>query len=45
MLFNPIFAMLRNTKTNRFHPILFKESPLPGPPAADKPMEPEHLKK
>lgn len=30
MLFNPIIANLHNTKTNRYHPILFTESPLPG---------------
>jgi len=29
---NPIFAMLRNTTTGRYHPILFYESPLPGSP-------------
>lgn len=30
MLLNPVVANLHNTATNRFHPILFKESPLPG---------------
>jgi hypothetical protein len=27
---NPIVAMLRNTKLNRWHPILYLENPLPG---------------
>lgn len=31
MLLNPIVAMLHNEKTDRYHPILFRESPLPGP--------------
>lgn len=31
-MYNLIFAMLHNTKTGRFHPILFYESPLPGNP-------------
>lgn len=30
MLFNPIVCNLHNTKTNRYHPILFVEYPLPG---------------
>ena len=38
MYFNPIIANLHNTKTNRFHPIIFVESPLPGPPSDDKPV-------
>jgi len=25
-----IFGMLQNTKTNRFHPILFRQAPMPG---------------
>lgn len=29
-MFNPIVANLHNTKTNRYHPILFDERPLPG---------------
>ncbi len=37
-MFNPIIALLHNTKLNRWHPILFQESPLPGPPADDKPI-------
>ena len=38
MLFNPVVAMLHNQKTDRYHPILFQESPLPGPPSDDKPV-------
>jgi len=38
MFFNPIIAILHNQKTNAWHPILFTESPLPGPPSADKPI-------
>ena len=38
MFFNPIIAMLHNTKENRWHPILFCESPLPGPHSPDKPI-------
>ena len=35
---NPIVAMLHNANTGRFHPILFDESPLPGPHSPDKPI-------
>ena len=35
---NPIIAMLHNTKENKFHPIVFLESPLPGPPEPGKPV-------
>lgn len=38
MLFNPAFAMLFNVKDKRWHPILFTESPLPGPPEEGKPI-------
>lgn len=37
-MFNPIFAMLYNTKLERWHPILFVERPLPGPYSPDKPV-------
>jgi len=37
-MINPVHAMLHNTLTNRWHPILFSESPLPGSPDADKPI-------
>lgn len=30
MMYNPIIAMLINIKTNRWHPIVFREAPLPG---------------
>jgi hypothetical protein len=29
-MFNPIVGMLHNTKLERWHPIVFQESPLPG---------------
>lgn len=32
MIFNPIIALLYNAKLNRWHPILYYESPLPGNP-------------
>lgn len=32
MYLNPVYAVLHNTKLNRWHPILFAESPLPGNP-------------
>jgi hypothetical protein len=35
---NPVIAMLHNLKDNRYHPILFLESPLPGPPSPDTPV-------
>ena len=35
---NYIFAILFNTKLNRWHPILFYESPLPGGPGKDVPI-------
>lgn len=38
MFFNPIFGMLKNTKANTWHPILFVEAPLPGPPDPGKPV-------
>ena len=28
--------MLRNTKEDKYHPIVFEESPLPGPPSDNK---------
>lgn len=33
---NPIFGLLHNVKENRWHPILFIEAPLPGPPESGK---------
>jgi len=38
MLLNPIIAILKNEKLNRWHPIIFDESPLPGPDSEDKPI-------
>lgn len=37
-LFSPVVAMLHNQKLNRWHPILYVESPLPGPPTPEKPI-------
>ncbi len=37
ILFKPIIANLHNMKTGRYHPILFHEVPLPGPPNNGKP--------
>lgn len=37
-MFNPVIAMLHNTKDQRWHPVVFVESPLPGPPSDDKPV-------
>lgn len=34
-------AMLHNTATNRWHPIYFRDGPLPGP---DEPGKPRRLK-
>lgn len=38
MLFNPLAGMIRDSHTGRFHPVILKESPLPGPPSDDKPV-------
>ena len=38
MVFNPLITILYNEKLNRWHPILFREAPLPGPPSPDKPI-------
>lgn len=35
-MLNPVIALLYNAETNRWHPIIFCESPLPGPPSSDK---------
>lgn len=37
-MFNPVIAMLHNTTAQRWHPVLFNESSLPGPDAPDKPV-------
>lgn len=36
MYFNPIIAMIHNTATDRYHPVIFSESPLPGPDEPEK---------
>lgn len=38
MIVNPIVAMIFNTKLNRWHPVIFREAPLPGPDSLDKPV-------
>lgn len=38
ILWNPIVAMLHNVRANRWHPIVYCESPLPGPVDAAKPV-------
>lgn len=35
---SPVIAILHNRKLERWHPIIFTEWPLPGPPAASKPV-------
>lgn len=37
-LFNPIVALVHDATVNRWHPILYAESPLPGPPSSGKPV-------
>ena len=37
-MFNPIVKMLHNVEGNRWHPIVFVEKPLPGPPDPKKPV-------
>jgi hypothetical protein len=37
-MMTPAWGMLFNTKEKRWHPILFVESPLPGPSSDDKPI-------
>ncbi|MFA7287444.1 MAG: hypothetical protein WC055_01045 [Melioribacteraceae bacterium] len=36
MLINPVVANLHNLKTDRFHPILFREAPQPSYSPGDK---------
>lgn len=38
MFFNPIIGILHNAKENKWHPIVFVESPLPGPDEPGKPV-------
>lgn len=35
-LFNPIIGMIHNTKNDTYHPVVFSEHPLPGPPEDGK---------
>ena len=37
-IFSPIVAIVVNTATGQFHPIVFEEKPLLGPPAEDEPI-------
>lgn len=38
LIMNPIVALVHNQKLNRWHTIVYRESPLPGPDSPDKPM-------
>lgn len=38
MIFNPIAALIHDVKNDRWHPVLFEENMLPGPPSPDKPV-------
>lgn len=38
MLINPIAALIHNTAADKWHPVLFVESPLPGEDSANKPV-------
>lgn len=38
MYLNPVITILHNLKEQRYHPIVFIEYPLPGPPSPDKPV-------
>lgn len=38
IIFNPVIALLVNTSTKRYHPIIYQESALPGPSYASKPI-------
>lgn len=35
---NAIIALLHNVRDNRWHPIIYLENSLPGPPSPDKPV-------
>lgn len=37
-LFNPIIALIHNTTADTWHPVVFAESPLPGPDGPHKPV-------
>jgi hypothetical protein len=37
-MFNPIVGIIHNTKKSRWHPVIFVEHPLPGPPDQNKPV-------
>lgn len=37
-MLNPIVGMIHNQKADRWHPVIFREAPLPGPPEPDKPV-------
>lgn len=38
MFINPIIATIHNVTADRWHPVLFLESPLPGPETPEKPV-------
>ncbi len=37
-ILNPIIGILYNDKLKRWHPIVFREAPMPGSPDVDKPV-------
>jgi hypothetical protein len=38
MFWNPIIGMIHNVAQDTWHPVLFCEAPLPGPPSPEKPV-------
>lgn len=36
--FNPVIALIHNVTGNSWHPVVFTESPMPGPPEPGKPI-------
>lgn len=38
MFINPIIATIHNVSSDRWHPVLFVEEPLPGPEYPNKPV-------
>jgi len=38
LLVNPVVAMIFNAKLKRWHPVIYYESPLPGPESDSKPV-------
>jgi|GEM_PF-2573584 len=36
--FSPVIGIIHDVEHQRWHPVLFVEAPLPGPPSPDKPV-------